>query len=157
MLYSFNDAKAKDRHITQYFEMFGNRAIYHDGWLARTIHRAPWQTVKQKPLESDVWDLYDVRSDFSLAENPIIVVSDIQFSKRLLLAQPGRSRLSPVAAAMPLEAADIHFSAETGRFRVHCCRNFWLAERLEVTHRRHLGIFKRGYCSGADIGPPTMH
>jgi hypothetical protein len=69
MLYSFNDAKAKDRHITQYFEIFGNRAIYHDGWLARTIHRAPWQTLKQKPLKDDVWDLYNVREDFSLANN----------------------------------------------------------------------------------------
>ncbi len=49
--------------------MFGNRAIYHDGWLARTIHRAPWQTGKQKPLKSDTWDLYNVREDFSLTKN----------------------------------------------------------------------------------------
>jgi len=49
--------------------MFGNRATYHDGWLARTIHRAPWQTSAQKPLLSDVWDLYDVRNDFSLSAN----------------------------------------------------------------------------------------
>ncbi|WP_390817774.1 arylsulfatase [Symmachiella macrocystis] len=69
LLYSLNDAKAKERHTTQYFEMFGNRAIYHDGWLARTLHRAPWQALKQKPLKSDVWDLYDVREDFSLVNN----------------------------------------------------------------------------------------
>jgi arylsulfatase A-like enzyme len=69
MLYSFNDASAKERHTTQYFEIFGNRAIYNDGWLARTIHRAPWQTLKQQPLESDVWDLYNVREDFSLSKN----------------------------------------------------------------------------------------
>jgi arylsulfatase A-like enzyme len=69
LLYSFNDAKAKERHTTQYFEMFGNRAIYHDGWLARTLHRAPWQTLKQKPLKDDVWDLYNVREDFSLTNN----------------------------------------------------------------------------------------
>jgi len=69
LLYTFNDGKAKERHTTQYFEMFGNRAIYHDGWLARTIHRAPWQTKKQRPLESDVWDLYNVREDFSLTRN----------------------------------------------------------------------------------------
>ena len=43
MLYTFNDAKAKDNHLTQYFEIFGNRAIYHDGWLAGTVHRAPWE------------------------------------------------------------------------------------------------------------------
>jgi len=69
MLYAFDDAKAMERHTTQYFEMFGNRAIYRDGWLARTLHRAPWQTGKQKPLESDVWDLYNVREDFSLTRN----------------------------------------------------------------------------------------
>ncbi len=69
MLYTFDDADAKDRHVTQYFEIFGNRAIYHDGWLARTLHRAPWQTGKQKPLLSDTWDLYNVRDDFSLANN----------------------------------------------------------------------------------------
>ena len=43
MVYSFNDAKAEDRHLTQYFEIFGNRAIYHDGWFAGTVHKAPWE------------------------------------------------------------------------------------------------------------------
>ncbi len=56
LLYTFNDADAAERHTTQYFEMFGNRAIYRDGWMARTIHRAPWQTGKQKPLTEDVWE-----------------------------------------------------------------------------------------------------
>ena len=69
LVYAFNDAKAPERHKTQYFEMFGNRAIYHDGWFARTIHRAPWQTTNLPPLTTDVWELYDVRSDFSLTKN----------------------------------------------------------------------------------------
>ena len=69
MVYTFADANAAERHRTQYFEMFGNRAIYHDGWLARTIHRAPWQTGAQQPLTSDVSDLYDVRKDFSLTND----------------------------------------------------------------------------------------
>ncbi len=42
MLYSVDDAKAADRRTTQYFEMFGNRAIYHDGWVACTRHSIPW-------------------------------------------------------------------------------------------------------------------
>ncbi|MCU0305290.1 MAG: arylsulfatase [Thermoanaerobaculales bacterium] len=66
MVYSFNDASAADRHLTQYFEMFGNRAIYQDGWLARTIHRAPWESTPRRPLADDVWELYDTRTDFSL-------------------------------------------------------------------------------------------
>ena len=44
MAYSFNDADAPDQHETQYFEMFGNRGIYHQGWTAVTKHRTPWET-----------------------------------------------------------------------------------------------------------------
>ena len=69
LAYTFADAKAKDRHTTQYFEIAGNRAIYADGWLARTIHRAPWEMEGRHPLQSDVWELYDTRSDFSLAND----------------------------------------------------------------------------------------
>lgn len=69
MAYSFNDAKAKERHTTQYFEMFGNRAIYQDGWYARTIHRAPWEMTPRRPLTEDIWELYDTRTDFSLINN----------------------------------------------------------------------------------------
>ena len=43
MVYTFDDPRAPDRHTTQYFEITGNRAIYHDGWLAGTVHRAPWE------------------------------------------------------------------------------------------------------------------
>ncbi len=69
LAYSFNDADAAERHTIQYFEMFGNRAIYNNGWFARTIHRAPWQTDNLPPLETDVWDLYYVDEDFSLYNN----------------------------------------------------------------------------------------
>jgi arylsulfatase len=70
LVYSFDDAKAKERHTTQYFEVAGNRAIYHDGWFARTIHKAPWETKPRRPLQDNsAWQLYDVRSDFSLAND----------------------------------------------------------------------------------------
>ena len=69
MLYSFNDAQAKDRHTKQYFEIFGNRAIYNDGWFAGTIHRAAWEREPRATLENDTWELYDTRSDFSLAND----------------------------------------------------------------------------------------
>jgi arylsulfatase len=69
MAYTFDDAKAKERHATQYFEMFGNRAIYHEGWFARTIHRAPWEAKPRRPLAEDIWELYDTRNDFSLVKN----------------------------------------------------------------------------------------
>jgi arylsulfatase len=69
MLYAFNDAKAGERHNTQYFEIFGNRALYHDGWLAGTIHKAPWEPKPRATLEGDTWELYDTRGDFSLVNN----------------------------------------------------------------------------------------
>jgi arylsulfatase A-like enzyme len=69
MLYTFANAKAPDRHTQQYFEIFGNRAMYRDGWLAGTIHRAAWEFKPRNTLQTDVWELYDTRSDFSLANN----------------------------------------------------------------------------------------
>jgi arylsulfatase len=75
LVYSFNEANAKERHTTQYFEIAGNRAIYHDGWYARTIHRAPWEREARRPLAEDIWELFYTPDDFSLvndlsAQNP---------------------------------------------------------------------------------------
>ncbi len=75
LIYAFNEADAADRHTTQYFEMFGNRAIYHDGWVAAAKHRTPWAATADGPLDQDTWALYHVAEDFSQAndlasENP---------------------------------------------------------------------------------------
>jgi arylsulfatase len=69
MRYTFDAPKAADRHTTQYFEILGNRAIYHDGWLAGTVHKAPWEGEPRRKLQDDVWELYDVRADFSLVDD----------------------------------------------------------------------------------------
>jgi arylsulfatase len=69
MLYSVDDGKAPDRRRTQYFEMFGNRAIYHEGWVAATRHSIPWLIVPLPRVADDVWELYDVREDFSQAND----------------------------------------------------------------------------------------
>ncbi|HRI79438.1 MAG TPA: arylsulfatase [Cyclobacteriaceae bacterium] len=73
--YSFNDATAAEKHNVQYFEMFGNRAVYQDGWLARTIHKAPYLPAAYHSLTEDQWNLYNTAEDFSLsndmaAQNP---------------------------------------------------------------------------------------
>ena len=69
MAYSFDDPRAPDRRTTQYFEIGGNRAVYHDGWLAGTIHKAPWEAAPRRPLAHDVWELYHVAEDFSMSRN----------------------------------------------------------------------------------------
>ena len=69
MLYAADNPDAADRHTTQYFEMFGNRAIYHEGWLARVVHRVPWQAEAIRPLQDDIWQLYNTKEDFSLTND----------------------------------------------------------------------------------------
>jgi arylsulfatase len=69
MVYTFDAPKAKSTHTKQYFEIFGNRGIYSDGWLAGTVHKAPWEAKPREALTADVWELYDTTKDFSLANN----------------------------------------------------------------------------------------
>ena len=91
MLYSVDNAKATDRRKTQYFEMFGNRGIYHEGWMASTRHSIPWDmAAKIPPLKDDVWELYHVAEDFSQANN---------------LAQKHPEKLKELQATFMTEAA----------------------------------------------------
>jgi arylsulfatase A-like enzyme len=71
MAYSFDDPNAPTQHPEQYYELFGNRAIYQDGWKAVTIHanRMPWDLNRTSPFEDDVWELYNLNEDFSEAVN----------------------------------------------------------------------------------------
>jgi arylsulfatase len=71
MLYAFNDARADNRKERQYYEMFGNRAIWVDGWKAVTLHanRMPWDVNVVLPFDDDKWELYHVAEDFSESRN----------------------------------------------------------------------------------------
>ena len=69
LIYSFDDPQAEDRHTRQYFEMFGNRAIYQEGWVAATKHRTPWADAPDGPFDEDKWELYHVAQDFSQAHD----------------------------------------------------------------------------------------
>jgi len=74
MAYSWDDAKAADRHTTQYFEMFGSRAIYNNGWIAGAPPiGAPWILTLEKPPEDVMngfkWELYDTNKDWTQAHN----------------------------------------------------------------------------------------
>jgi arylsulfatase len=66
MTYCFDEPGAADRRQTQYFEMMGNRGIYHRGWTAVTKHRTPWVVSgAMTPFDDDVWELYDTTSDWT--------------------------------------------------------------------------------------------
>ena len=52
--------------VITYFEMFGNRAIYHKGWVAGCLHgKLPWQTSGSASFDNDTWELYNIEDDFS--------------------------------------------------------------------------------------------
>ncbi|MGD2048260.1 MAG: arylsulfatase [Chloroflexota bacterium] len=69
MVYTFDEADAEDRHMTQYFEMFGNRGIYHEGWTAVTRHSTPWLLTEMPSFAEDEWELYDTTKDWSQAND----------------------------------------------------------------------------------------
>ena len=69
MAYSFDDAGADERRTTQYFEMFCNRGIYHEGWTAVTRHSHPLGDDRRvPPFDDDVWELYGP-DDWTQAHN----------------------------------------------------------------------------------------
>ncbi|TIM51228.1 MAG: arylsulfatase, partial [Mesorhizobium sp.] len=99
MLYSFNEAKAAERHETQYFEMFGNRGIYHKGWTAVTRHKTPWllhgETVPA--FDDDVWELYDTSKDWSQANDLAKQMPDkLHQLQRLWLIEAARYNVLPL-------------------------------------------------------------
>ena len=71
LVYTFDDPQAKGRHTTQYFEMLGSRAIYHDGWIAAAFHgRIPWSMFafgSGLDIDKEPWELYNIDEDFSEA------------------------------------------------------------------------------------------
>ena len=98
MLYSATDSKAPDRRKTQYFEMFGNRGIYHDGWVACTRHSIPWlMSANPTPLNDDVWELYKVDEDFSQANNLAAKNPDkLKELQALFLKEAERNHVLPI-------------------------------------------------------------
>ncbi len=86
MAYTFDDPSAVPRRTTQYFEMLGNRGIYHDGWMACTTPPiAPWDpnSANVDPITGYRWELYNVAKDFSQADD--LAASDPEILKDMQL------------------------------------------------------------------------
>ena len=99
MGYSFDDADAEDRHTNQYFEMFGNRGIYHDGWTAVTKHRTPWETgqIVLPDLVDDTWELYDTTTDWSQANDLSAEMPEkLEEMKQLFIVEAAKYHVFPI-------------------------------------------------------------
>jgi arylsulfatase A-like enzyme len=99
MAYAFNDAKADEQHETQYFEMAGNRGIYHKGWTAVTRHSTPWLLVGEKvpAFDDDVWELYDTNKDWTQSNNLAAQMPEkLHELQRLWLIEAARYNVLPL-------------------------------------------------------------
>ena len=114
MGYSFKDGAAPERHTTQYNEVSGNRSIYHQGWLAAVVHRAPWEpSPRVVGFDQDRWELYNTAEDFGLAHDVADQYPDnLEELKALFHAEAIKNnvyplddrafeRLNPVSAGRP--------------------------------------------------------
>jgi arylsulfatase len=97
MLASFNEAKAPEHHETQYFEVMGNRGIYHKGWCAVTKHYTPWIMRPQIALDDDVWELYDTSTDWTQSRDLSKQMPDkLRDLQRLFIIEATRYKVLPI-------------------------------------------------------------
>lgn len=97
MVYSFDEAKAEDRHTTQYFEIFGNRGIYHEGWVACTKHSTPWNPEADSEIEDDKWELYNTNEDWSEAHDLAEAMPEkLESLKTLFLLEADKYLVTPI-------------------------------------------------------------
>ena len=107
LVYTFDkeNAKAPSKHRTQYFEMFGQWALYHDGWLLSTkVNRAPWEVfgaANPDPLNGQVLQLYDLSKDFSQSQDLAEKYPDkVKELKELFIAEAKRYQVFPMDASV---------------------------------------------------------
>lgn len=97
MMYSFHDAEAPERHETQYFEIHGNRGIYHKGWTAVAVHQPPVPNWPQRSFDEDVWELYDTTTDWTQAHDLAAERPDkLAELQRLFLIEAAKHNVLPL-------------------------------------------------------------
>jgi len=120
--YTFDaaNAKAPSRHKTQYFEMMGQWALYHEGWLLSTkVNRAPWEAygaANPDPLNNQVLELYDLTTDFSQSQN----IADkhperVKEMKKLFIEEAKKYQVFPMDASVATRLVQPRPSITAGR------------------------------------------
>ena len=107
LTYTFDAKNAKEptRHKTQYFEMMGQYALYHEGWLLSTkVNRAPWEAfgaANPDPLNNQVLELYDLNTDFSQSQNIAEKFPDkVKDMKQMFIDEAGKYQVFPMDASV---------------------------------------------------------
>ncbi len=120
--YTFDaaNAKAPSRHRTQYFEMMGQWALYHDGWFLSTkVNRAPWEAfgpANPDPLNNQVLELFDLNQDFSQSENVAAKYPDkVKELKEMFVAEANKYQVFPMDASVAARLVAPRPSITAGR------------------------------------------
>ncbi len=105
--YSFDDPKAEGRLLTQYFEIMGSRAIYHDGWIASALGpRIPWVPgippgIREWTPDQDAWELYHLAEDWTQANDLAAKMPDkLAQMKDLFLIEATKNKALPVGGGL---------------------------------------------------------
>jgi arylsulfatase A-like enzyme len=106
-VYTFDDPKAKGRMLTQYFEIMGSRAIYHDGWMASAFGpRIPWVPgvppgIHEWTPDKDVWELYNLEQDWSQANDLAAKMPEkLAQLKEIFLIEATKNKALPIGGGL---------------------------------------------------------
>ncbi len=151
MVYTFDDADAKGRRTTQYFEMLGNRGIYHDGWLACSRFGVPWQTAgREGDILDAPWELYNIDEDFSQADDLAAANPDkLKELQALFLEEAEKYNVLPLDSRMS-ERMDpkLRVAGEPPTSWTYYGNNVWLPEPIGPQ------LFPRGHTITAELTIP---
>jgi arylsulfatase len=120
-MYTFDakNANASSRHTTQYFEMLGDHAIYHDGWIASTkVMRVPWDVAGAVPQDpaSYPYELYDLTKDWTQSNNLAAKYPDkVKEMDKLFWAEAAKYQVLPLDATLATRAVAPRPSLAAGR------------------------------------------
>jgi len=156
LVYTFDpkNAKAPSRHNTQYFEMMGQWALYHDGWLLSTkVNRAPWEAfgpANTDPLNNQVLQLYDLNTDFSqsndiAARNP----EKVKEMKALFIAEAKKYEVFPMDASVAARIVAPRPNITAGRSEF-----VYTSPMVGLPQGDSPGILNSSYTITADIEVP---
>ncbi|MBK9468388.1 MAG: arylsulfatase [Gammaproteobacteria bacterium] len=154
LLYAFDKADAAERHDTQYFEMMGNQAIYHQGWLASTTPAiAPWARDRRNDtLPSEYpWELYDLRADFSQAHDLASAHPEkLAQMKALFMEEARRNQVLPLDNRLSME----RFLAASSQHRKADRYTYWGAG-VSVPAVSAAPILNRSFTISAELDAPA--
>ena len=156
-LYTFDskNAKAPSRHKTQYFEMFGQWALYNEGWLLSTkVNRAPWEAfgpANPDPLNNQVLELYNLNNDFSqttdlAAQNP----QKVKAMKEAFIAEAKKYQVFPLDASVAARIVAPRPSIAAGRTEF-----VYTHPMVGLPQGDSPGLLNTSYTVSADINVPA--